>query len=54
MKYTSYLLVFEDGAECSEAFAFKLLTPVNHPEKSIQRPLPLSQEFTTCPYFEPE
>jgi hypothetical protein len=32
MKCTSYA----DGTECSETLAFKLQTPVNHPEESIQ------------------
>jgi hypothetical protein len=34
--HTSYLLAYEDGTECSETLAFKLQTPVNHPEESIQ------------------
>jgi hypothetical protein len=32
--YTSYLLAYEDGTECSETLAFKLQTPVNHQEKA--------------------
>jgi hypothetical protein len=37
-KYISYLHAYEDGTECSETLAFKLKTPVNHPEESIQYP----------------
>jgi hypothetical protein len=33
---TSYLLAYEDGTECSKMLAFKLKTPGNHPEESIQ------------------
>jgi hypothetical protein len=32
----SYLSVYEDGTECSETSAYKIQTPGNHPEKSIQ------------------
>jgi hypothetical protein len=34
--YCSYLPAYEDGTECSETLAFKLQTPVNHPEESSQ------------------
>jgi hypothetical protein len=36
MKYTSYLLAYEDGTECSEVLAFKLQMLVNNPEESIR------------------
>ena len=31
-----YLLVYEDGTECSETSAYKLQTPGNYPEENIQ------------------
>jgi hypothetical protein len=31
-----YLLAYEDGTECSKTSVFKVQTPVNHPEESIQ------------------
>jgi hypothetical protein len=34
--HTSYLLAYEDGTECSETFAFKLLTAENKPVYSIR------------------
>jgi hypothetical protein len=31
-----YLLVYEDGTECSETSAYKIQTPGNYPEENIQ------------------
>jgi hypothetical protein len=31
-----WLPTYEDGTECSETLAYKLQTPANHPESSIQ------------------
>ena len=31
------LYAYEDGAECSETSAFKIQTPRNYPEESIQQ-----------------
>jgi hypothetical protein len=36
LPFTSYLLFYEDGMECTEMLAFKLQMPVNHPEESVQ------------------
>ena len=36
MKYTSYLPAYEDGTEGSETSAYKIQTPGNYPEASIQ------------------
>jgi len=39
MKYfipTSYLPAYEDGTECSETSVYKIQTPGNYPEGSIQ------------------
>ena len=33
---TSYLPAYEDGTECSETSAYKIQTPGNYPEESIQ------------------
>jgi hypothetical protein len=33
---SSYLPAYEDGTQCSETLAFKLQTPGNNPEESIQ------------------
>jgi hypothetical protein len=30
-----YLLVYEDGTECSETSAYKIQTPGNYPEENI-------------------
>jgi len=35
-KYLSYLSAYEDGTECSETSAYKIQTPGNYPEQSIQ------------------
>jgi len=32
----SYLSAYEDGTECSETSAYKIQTPGNYPEESIQ------------------
>ena len=37
IKYTSYLPTYEDGTECSETSAYKIQTPGNYPEESIQQ-----------------
>jgi hypothetical protein len=37
MKNSSYLSTCEDGTQCSEALAYKIQTPGNYPEESIQR-----------------
>jgi hypothetical protein len=34
--HSSYLPVYEDGTECSETSAYKIQTPGNYPEESIQ------------------
>ena len=34
--HTSYLPAYEDGTECSETSAYKIQTPGNYPEESIQ------------------
>jgi len=34
--YTSYLLAYEDGTECSETSAHKIQTPGYYPEESIR------------------
>jgi hypothetical protein len=34
--YPSYLSAYEDGTECSETSAYKIQTPGNCPEESIQ------------------
>jgi len=31
-----HLSAYEDGTECSETSAYKVQTPVNYPEESIQ------------------
>ena len=36
MKNTSYLPAHEDGTECSETSAYKVQTPGNYPEESVQ------------------
>jgi hypothetical protein len=36
MKNSSYLPAYEDGTECSETSAYKIRTPGNYPEESIQ------------------
>jgi len=36
MKNSSYLSAYEDGTECSETSAYKIQTPENYPEESIQ------------------
>jgi len=36
MKNSSYLPAYEDGTECSETSAYKIQTPGNYPEESIQ------------------
>jgi len=35
-KFSSYLPAYEDGTECSETSAYKIQTPGNYPEESIQ------------------
>jgi hypothetical protein len=35
--YISYLPAYEDGTECSETSAYKIQTPGNYPEESIQQ-----------------
>ena len=34
--HSSYLSAYEDGTECSETSAYKIQTPGNYPEESIQ------------------
>jgi hypothetical protein len=34
--HSSHLHAYEDGAECSETLSYKLQTPGNYPEESIQ------------------
>ena len=34
--HSSYLPAYEDGTECSETSAYKIQTPGNYPEESIQ------------------
>jgi len=34
--HSSYLPAYEDGRECSETSAYKIQTPGNYPEESIQ------------------
>ena len=34
--HSSYLSAYEDGTECSEMSAYKIQTPGNYPEESIQ------------------
>ena len=36
MKYISYLPAYEDGTECSETSQYKIQTPGNYPDESIQ------------------
>ena len=36
LSHSSYLAAYEDGAECSETSAYKIQTPVNYSEESIQ------------------
>jgi hypothetical protein len=36
MKNSSYLSAYEDGTECSETSGYKIQTPGNYPEESIQ------------------
>jgi hypothetical protein len=33
---SSYLSAYEDGTECTETSVYKIQTPVNYPEESIQ------------------
>jgi hypothetical protein len=40
---SSYLHAYEDGTECSETSAYKIHTPGNYPEESIQ---PFYRHFT--------
>ena len=35
--HTLYLPAYEDGTECSETSAYKIQTPGNYPEESIQQ-----------------
>jgi hypothetical protein len=35
--HPSYLPAYEDGTECSETSAYKIQTPGNYPEESIQQ-----------------
>jgi len=35
--HSSYLPANEDGTECSETLAYKIQTPGNYPEESIQQ-----------------
>jgi len=35
-QYSSYLSAYEDGTECSETSAYKIRTPGNYKEESIQ------------------
>jgi hypothetical protein len=35
--YPPYLPTYEDGTECSETSAYKIQTPGNYPEESIQQ-----------------
>jgi hypothetical protein len=37
---SSHLPAYEDGTECSETSAYKILTPGNYPEESIQHSEP--------------
>jgi len=37
--HSSYLSAYEDGTECSETSAYKILTPGNYPEESVQHSL---------------
>jgi len=34
---SSYLSAYEDGTECSATSAYKIQTPVNYPEESIEQ-----------------
>jgi len=34
--FYTYLPTYEDGTECSETSAYKIQTPGNHPNESIQ------------------
>ena len=36
VEYYSHLTAYEDGTECSETSAYKLLTPGNFPKESTQ------------------
>ena len=36
MKNSSYLLAYEEGTDCSETSEYKIQTPGNYPEESIQ------------------
>jgi len=44
--HSSYLPANEDGAECSETSAYKIHTPGNYPEESIQQVNNLSTIFS--------
>jgi len=35
--HSSYLSAYEDGTECSETSAYKIKTPGNYPEESLQQ-----------------
>jgi hypothetical protein len=35
--HSSYLPAYEDGTVCSETLAYKIQTPGNYPEESIQQ-----------------
>jgi len=37
LNHSSYLPAYLDGTECSETSAYKIQTPENYPEESIQR-----------------
>ena len=37
MKNSSHLPAYEDGTQCSETSAYKIQTPGNYPEESIQQ-----------------
>jgi len=38
--HSSHLSTYEDGTECSETSAYKIQTPGNYPEESIQISIP--------------
>jgi len=47
--HTSYLPAYEDGTECSETSAYKIQTPGNYPEESIQYIRICQQQYKNMP-----
>ena len=43
--HSSHLHAYEDGTECSETLAYKIQTPGNYPEESIQQPKRLKNDI---------